>query len=554
MKKLFATLIIFQLLAAAFCHAQITERQRPESWAQLVDGGRFMDRFLPMPELGGMTSDTWGAAAVLPRDINNGIEDGEWSYWGGNIRLLDDGKYHLFVCRWREDAPKGHMEWPKSEVVHAVSDNSFGPFRVTQVVGKGHNPEWYITEEGQYVIYVIDGYYISDNVNGPWQYKKFEFDTRDRPIIEGLSNLSFAKREDGSFIMVCRGGGIWISRDGTSVWSQISNGTVYPPVDGRFEDPVIWKTNVQYHMIVNDWLGRIAWHLRSKDGMDWTIDSGEAYMPGIAVHENGVKEDWFKYERMKVLQDSYGRPLQASFAVIDTIKWNDLANDTHSSKLITIPLNAEKLITVMDEMSISEKTKEINVLVKAEEDFDPINDLEIESLKFGSSGKVDFGGGIKVKKTKKVGNDLLVTFYGEGHGIDKDSFVAKMLGKSKAGDLIVAYTKLPGVEYKTTMLTSRKPVFDPSTNSLMVEIENFGLAPSKSDTITVYEIRNDKELEMGSVVVPPLKPYDKIQLAIKPSINQSKSIGQAYLVVSSNGGLPKILYKTVAKVEQRHQY
>ena len=27
---------------------------------------------------------------------------------------------------------------------------------------------------------------------------------------------------------------------------------------------------------------------------------------------------------MKVFQDEYGRPIQANFAVIDTIKWEDL--------------------------------------------------------------------------------------------------------------------------------------------------------------------------------------------------------------------------------------
>ena len=28
---------------------QITERERPASWSQLVKGGRFADRFQPMP-------------------------------------------------------------------------------------------------------------------------------------------------------------------------------------------------------------------------------------------------------------------------------------------------------------------------------------------------------------------------------------------------------------------------------------------------------------------------------------------------------------------------
>jgi len=60
-----------------------------------------------MPVQGELTSETWGADNVKPRYIDNGIEDNEWSYWGGNAVLGTDGKYHLYVCRWREDSRRG---------------------------------------------------------------------------------------------------------------------------------------------------------------------------------------------------------------------------------------------------------------------------------------------------------------------------------------------------------------------------------------------------------------------------------------------------------------
>ena len=101
--------------------AQSVERKRPEAWNDLVYGGRFMDRFLPMPTHGPLTSETWGADDVKPRYIDNGIEDNKWSYWGGNALLGDDGRYHLYVCRWLESSPRGHMEWGRSIVVHAVT-------------------------------------------------------------------------------------------------------------------------------------------------------------------------------------------------------------------------------------------------------------------------------------------------------------------------------------------------------------------------------------------------------------------------------------------------
>ena len=81
----FFTLVTF--LSFSRLNAQITERERPKEWNNLVQGGRFMDRFLPIPTIGNLTKDTWGADDVVPRFVDNGIEDADWSYWGGNSIL-----------------------------------------------------------------------------------------------------------------------------------------------------------------------------------------------------------------------------------------------------------------------------------------------------------------------------------------------------------------------------------------------------------------------------------------------------------------------------------
>ena len=334
---------LFFLIAASFfltsVDAQITERERPAEWQHLVKGARFMDRFLPMPD-GIQIKGIWGTDSVLNRYVDNGIELPGVSFWGGNILQDTDGKYHLFVCGWPEDSPKGHMFWSNSTVFHAVSDRLEGPFKIQNSVGKGHNPEAFRLKDGRVVVYVIDGYYIADGVDSKvWTYGKFSFDSRDRKIIEGLSNLTFARRQDDSYLMVCRGGGVWISKDGLSPYMQLTDKRVYPDVEGRFEDPVVWRDELQYHLIVNDWLGRIAFYQRSKDGVHWVTEQGEAYVPGVSFHKDGAVEHWFKYERPKVFQDEKGRAVQMNFAVIDTIKWNDLPNDKHSSKNISIPLN-----------------------------------------------------------------------------------------------------------------------------------------------------------------------------------------------------------------------
>lgn len=503
--------VMFLISHSSF--SQITERERPAEWKQLVKGARFMDRFLPMKG-NILSSDTWGADCVLPRYVDNGIEDGIWSYWGGNIRKGEDGKYHLFVCGWLECSPKGHMEWPNSYVFHTVSDNLTGPFKPVRIIGKGHNPEMFRAKDGRYVVYVIDGRYVSDDLNGKWEYGKFDFNARDRRIIEGLSNLSFAQREDSSYVMVCRGGGIWVSRDGLSEYNQLTDKRVYPDVDGRFEDPVIWRDHIQYHLIVNDWLGRIAFYLRSKDGVNWVVDPGEAYMPGVAVHADGQVEDWFKYERLKVYQDKYGRAIQANFAVIDTLKNEDKPFDHHSSKNISIPLNPGLLLTILDEKPITSGTKTIRVKIQAEEGFNPQTDIDVNSLRFGASEEVNYGRGCQVLTTENAGKDLIVTFNGKGNGITKDEFAPKLIGKYKDGRMLYGYARLPYIDYIEPILSARAPVFTKSGKGLecIVEVQNFGQVESKKALVEVGYKKEGKTIKVASGMVPALKPYEKTDL------------------------------------------
>jgi len=526
--------VMFLISHSSF--SQITERERPAEWKQLVKGARFMDRFLPMKG-NVLSSDTWGADCVLPRYVDNGIEDGIWSYWGGNIRKGEDGKYHLFVCGWLECSPKGHMEWPNSYVFHTVSDNLTGPFKPVRIIGKGHNPEMFRAKDGRYVVYVIDGRYVSDDLNGKWEYGKFDFNARDRRIIEGLSNLSFAQREDSSYVMVCRGGGIWVSRDGLSEYNQLTDKRVYPDVDGRFEDPVIWRDHIQYHLIVNDWLGRIAFYLRSKDGVNWVVDPGEAYMPGIAVHADGQVEDWFKYERLKVYQDKFGRAIQANFAVIDTLKNEDKPFDHHSSKNISIPLNPGLLLTILDEKPITSGTKTIRVKIQAEEGFNPQTDIDVNSLRFGASEEVNYGRGCQVLTTENAGKDLIVTFNGKGNGITKDEFAPKLIGKYKDGRMLYGYARLPYIDYIEPILSARAPVFTKSGKGLecTVEVQNFGQVESKKALVEVGYKKEGKTIKVASGMVPALKPYEKTDMLL--SAKDRFEEGKEYdLIVTLSSG------------------
>lgn len=523
---LFSILLIF---TPAVLHAQAKERPRPADWNHLVEGGRFMDRFLPMPE-GVRANGIWGCDSVQGRYVDNGIERKDLSFWGGNILKGKDGKYHLFVCGWPESAPKGHMEWPNSTVYHTVSDRLHGPYEIVDTIGKGHNPEAFRLANGAVVVYVIDGYYMASSVDGPWVYGNFNFDTRDRNIIEGLSNLSFARRPDGSYLMVCRGGGIWVSRTGISTYNQLTDKRVYPPVEGAFEDPVVWRDHLQYHLIVNDWLGRIAFYQRSKDGIHWVTEQGEAYVPGISKHPDGEVECWFKYERAKVFQDEQGRAVQMNFAVIDTIKWDDKGNDRHSSKNICIPLNKGMLLEVLNTSPIDDQTQTIDVRIFAEKGFDPQTDLDLNSLRFGSYTEVNYGRGCQVKGSRREGDDLIVTFSAQGHGMTREEFAPKMIGKDADGALVYGYARLPYVDYAPALLSACRPVYDRQKNQVEVEVQNFGLTASAEGVeVSVYS---------GSALcahgtLPSLQPYQRIHVSL-PALADRQD--EAYEVVFARNG------------------
>ncbi|MDO6809670.1 glycoside hydrolase family protein [Zobellia galactanivorans] len=508
--------LLLTILVGLYGEAQDVKRLRPAEWEGVVYGGRFMDRFLPLPKEGELTSNTWGQEMVKPRYLDNGIEDATWSYWGGNIHRDLTGKYNLFVCRWLEDNPMGHMAWPTSEVVRAVSDKPHGPYRVVQVIGPGHNPEMQQLKDGRYFLNVNHSYYLSEKLEGPWKKFPFTFDARNRHIDAHIANNTFAKREDGSMLMVSRGGGIWISETGLPPYHQITSQSVYPPYKGKYEDPVVWRTHIQYHLIVNDWQGRIAYYLRSKDGIHWKLDAGEAYVPGIARHKDGRIEGWYKFERIKVLQDEYGRAYQANFAVSDTIKRQDFGNDNHSSKNICIPLTVGKLIELVNQDEIGPDTEKIQLLIKAEPGFDPHKDIHIKSLRFGAPEVVDYGQGCRVLKTEKVGSGLLVTFTGKGNGISDYNFVAKLLGKTKKGELLFGYARLPWITYIEPMLSSKFPELSLNGEKLKanIEIENFGQVASQTVDLLIEYLDQNEWKMFSKETMGPLQPYEKKNMTL----------------------------------------
>ncbi|WP_345319632.1 glycoside hydrolase family protein [Novipirellula rosea] len=465
----------------------------------------------------------------------NGIEDPKWSYWGGNAVVGEDGKYHLYVCRWPENAEKGHFDYHNSVVIHAVADHPLGPYEYQDTIGHGHNPTLYKTDKG-YVIYCVGKFYYSKNLNGPWKHNAFDFHKRERWCVQRRVNFTFAPREDGSYTAISRRGRAWVSPDGFKDWYLVSAESVYPKVEGIFEDPLMWKDHVQYHLIANDWKGRIAYYMRSKDGIHWVTEPGEAYAPGIDRYEDGTAPDWYKYERIRVLQDDYGRAMQAHFAVIDSDKHSDLPNDRHSSKHIIIPLTVERLIEVLNKQAIAADTKEIRVRIKAEDGFDPHRDINFDSLRFGSSQEVNFGRGNRLLSTQKAGRDLILVFDGQGNGITAENFAGKLLGKTSQGKLLIGWARLPGVSFSEPMLSSLSPKFEYTDEGLeaYVEVQNFGQTASRESSVTV--LVDDELLASGSV--RPLEPFEKSMVRLICSQRLPRGSKQSVTVRLGSEGVP----------------
>jgi hypothetical protein len=290
-----------------------------------------IDYFLPMPIQSPLVSNVWGDAGIFPRDPKNGLEDEtmkQWCYWDGQLIKGPDGKYHLFASRW--DQTKGHRGWGSSLAVHAVSDTVIGPYADKGLCwpdnqgGKGHNVTALVLPDGRYAVVVSEtrpgDVFVSKSLDGPWEFlgsikiAESEFKREGR-----MSNVSIMLRPDGDYMIVPRSGAIWISKDGILGPYTIQGPSVYPKVAGlplrNLEDPVVWFSGGLYHIVVNGWSDRKAYHITSVDGIkDWTF-RGLAYDPTTAF----------------------------TFAALDVVKEEDKGNDSHGSKIIVIPFDGAAL-------------------------------------------------------------------------------------------------------------------------------------------------------------------------------------------------------------------
>ena len=207
--------------------------------------------------------------------------------------------------------------------------------------------------------------------------------------------------------------------------------------------------------------------------------------------------------------DEIKKHIREYYAMISHV---DKRVGNHSSKNICIPMNKGMLLSVLNRTPITASTEIIRVKILAEEGFDPLREIDVPSLRFGSYNEVNFGRGSQVIRTESSGKDLILTFDGRGSGITPDEFAPKMIGKDKQGKMLFGYASLPYADYTPPLLSSLRPVYRKDKNEVRVEIRNFGLSASGETTIEVKQ----NGMLMGSRKIKALKPYEKTELAFTP--------------------------------------
>lgn len=361
-----------------------TNTENQESKAEV---NQFMDCIDPIPIMGTLSGTCWGAAEVGARDQDNGLEDKtleNYCYWdGGIVKDEETGTYYMFASRWNQagghwgqNTDSGWVDgWQGSQAIYATSDNLYGPYTDQGPIwpdwceGAGHNvfpfalsekDELYkqgyryaisISDTGKHGDVANGTIHIAKSIKGPWEL----IDNGNGGKLKAtggngfsLSNISITVRPDGTYEATNRNGDIAIADSVAGTW-QVKENDLWNKIEGistgNIEDPVIWYSDGQYHIVANKWDVRMAYYLTSEDGItNWKKHPGTAYTPqaDFLKYEDGTVNRWTKLERPNIYVED-GKIKAMTFAVIDVQKEQDYGSDQHGSKVIVVPFSSDKL-------------------------------------------------------------------------------------------------------------------------------------------------------------------------------------------------------------------
>lgn len=423
----------------------------------------FVDRIEPMPIHGAVDDDAWGTEAVVPRDTANGIEDSRiptetheetlWSYWGGDV-IREEDTYHMFVARW----PQRHGHHPgwqsDSRVVRATATDPTGPFTVEESIlsseeptgetGEyGHNPE-IVEVDGTYGLFL--GHSPVDLLTaplptGPWDRHTIELRGGNS---DGGFNPAATEREDGSIVLINRNSPyeVYLADTLTGPYEKVNEG-IFPKNAVRVEDPALWRTENQYHLLANEWSERHGFYMRSPDGIVWTLeDPSVAFHPDVTRYTDGTETRWYKLERPKVLIED-GVATHLYLAAIDVPKNEDRPGTNHNSKTLALPLLGPTAVTIQSTDDTLEFGSDASVVVRVSDD-----DVDVDSLRFGSPTAVNYGRGAAPLEAVDEDDELLVTFRLSETELTSENFVGKIVGETDTGRLVFGFDRLPNGDSK----------------------------------------------------------------------------------------------------------
>ena len=155
-------------------------------------------------------------------------------------------------------------------------------------------------------------------------------------------------------------------------------------------------------------------------------------------------------------------------------------------------------------------------------------------------------------RTEISDNDLIVTFDGKGNGLSDDNFAAKLLGKTKSGDLLFGYSRLPGVNYIEPALSAKLPTFYSTSTgyNIEVEVQNFGQVSSKKAKLKIWNKSQDEDSIIAEGEISALNPFEKTLVNLKcGDLFKEKVKYIIEVIIESEGQKPVSLNGSVAPNE-----
>lgn len=241
---------------------------------------------------------------IIPAPINGGFRMEDYHVWCGSAIQGEDGRYHLFASRWRKELGFGHQWLFNSEIVRASSDKPEGPYKFNEVVLNRrerhffdalnqHNPSIKYWNSTYYL------YYFGTTYGGPipgpgdpisseralevWNNKRIGLATApsvfgpwtrgDVPLLEPrrpghwdctiTSNPSAAILPDGTTYMVYKSReyamstlklGVAKASRPEGPYKRLLDDPIlcFSNPDFHVEDPYLWYSEGEFHMLVKD--------------------------------------------------------------------------------------------------------------------------------------------------------------------------------------------------------------------------------------------------------------------------------------------------------------